>query len=150
MGAVKYSHTNLITTDWKKISKFYMDVFDCIPLGPIRKFSGKAVEDGTSVESANIEGVHLLLPGFGEEGPTLEVFQYSNVLKQKETFANTRGYTHIAFEVSSLDETCRNLVKAGGWMLGKLARQPVEGVGVCIFVYARDPDKNIIEIQSWE
>ncbi|WP_342654637.1 VOC family protein [Pseudomonas sp. F3-2] len=150
MGTVKYSHTNLITTDWKRISKFYMDVFDCVPSGPVRQLSGRTVEDGTSVSNANIEGIHLRLPGHGNSGPTLEIFQYRNVLQQNETFANSKGYTHIAFEVSDLDETCRKVVKAGGWMLGKLAHQPVEGVGVCTFVYVRDPDRNIIEIQSWE
>ena len=35
-------------------------------------------------------------------------------------------------------------------MLGKLVRQEVEGVGVCTFVYVRDPDRNIIEIQMWD
>lgn len=150
MDTVKYSHTNLITSDWKKTSKFYMDVFGCVPCGPIRQLSGKAVEDGTDVASANIEGIHLLLPGYGEDGPTLEIFQYRNMLAQPETRANSKGYTHIAFEVSNLDNTCQKVVKAGGWILGKLARQPVEGVGVCTFVYARDPERNIIEIQSWE
>lgn len=150
MGTVKYSHTNLISTDWKKISKFYMDVFGCVPCGPVRKLSGKAVEDGTSVASANIEGIHLLLPGYGEGGPTLEIFQYSDILPQTETLANTKGFTHIAFEVSDLDETCRQVIRAGGWILGKLARQPVDSIGVCTFVYVRDPDRNIIEIQSWE
>lgn len=150
MDTIKYSHTNLTTTNWRRIAQFYIEVFDCIPLGPVRHLSGRAVEGGTGVSDANIEGIHLRLPGYGENGPTLEIFQYSNVLHHKETYGNSKGFTHIAFEVLNVDDTCQKLVKAGGWMLGKLARQPVKNVGLCTFIYARDPDRNIIEIQHWE
>ncbi|MEN8641282.1 VOC family protein [Pseudomonas sichuanensis] len=150
MSKVKYSHTNLITTDWKKIAKFYIDVFGCIPVGPVRKLSGQRVADGTGLVEPEIEGIHLRLPGYEEDGPTLEVFQYHTIRDETEKFANSRGYTHIAFEVSDLDSVCAKVISAGGWLLGKLARQPVAGVGVCTFVYVRDPDRNIIEVQEWE
>ncbi|MDF9754765.1 MULTISPECIES: VOC family protein [Pseudomonas] len=150
MAKVKYSHTNLIATDWKKIAKFYIDVFGCVPVGPVRRLSGQPVADGTGLLDPEIEGVHLQLPGHPEGGPTLEVFQYSRVREAPEKFANSRGFTHIAFEVSDLDEVCDKVIRSGGWLLGKLTRQPVEGVGVCTFVYVRDPDRNIIEVQGWE
>lgn len=150
MAKVKYSHTNLIATDWKKIAKFYIDVFGCVPVGPVRRLSVQPVADGTGLLDPEIEGVHLQLPGYPEGGPTLEVFQYSRVRGESEKFANSRGFTHIAFEVSDLDEVCEKVIRSGGWLLGKLARQPVEGVGVCTFVYVRDPDRNIIEVQGWE
>lgn len=150
MAKVKYSHTNLIATDWKKIAKFYVDVFGCVPVGPVRRLSGQSVADGTGLIEPDIEGVHLRLPGYAEGGPTLEVFQYRHFQDVPEKFANSRGFTHIAFEVSDLEAVCAKVISAGGWLLGSLARQPVEGVGICTFVYVRDPDRNIIEVQCWE
>jgi len=150
MFTVKYSHTNLIATDWRRIANFYIDVFGCVPVGPERRFSGQSVADGTGLIEPEIEGIHLRLPGYGEGGPTLEVFQYRYFRDAREKFANSRGFTHIAFEVSDLEAVCAKVIAAGGWLLGKLARQLVEGVGICTFVYVRDPDRNIIEVQSWE
>jgi catechol 2,3-dioxygenase-like lactoylglutathione lyase family enzyme len=94
--------------------------------------------------------VHLRLPGYGAEGPTLEIFQYIEIKDREVSHANSKGLTHIAFEVSDLNEVCSKVIREGGWMLGKLVSQIVEGVGVCTFVYVRDPDRNIIEIQAWE
>lgn len=150
MFKIKYSHTNLIATDWRKIANFYIDVFGCVPIGPERQLSGQSVADGTGLFEPEIEGIHLRLPGYGEGGPTLEVFQYRHLRDAPEKFANSRGFTHIAFEVSDLEVVCAKVIAGGGWLLGKLARQLVEGVGVCTFVYVRDPDRNIIEVQGWE
>ncbi|KAF1312711.1 VOC family protein [Pseudomonas putida] len=150
MTKVKYSHANLIATDWKKIAKFYVDVFGCVPVGPVRRLSGQSVADGTGLIKPEIEGIHLRLPGNGEGGPTLEVFQYCHFHDEPEKFANSRGFSHIAFEVSDVEAVCAKVISSGGWLLGKLARQPVEGVGICTFIYVRDPDRNIIELQAWE
>ena len=34
-------------------------------------------------------------------------------------------------------------------ILGVLSTNRVEGVGLLTFVYARDPEGNVIELQSW-
>ncbi len=68
-------------------------------------------------------GVHLLLPWHGENPPTLEIFSYEEFVDHDPIMANFIGFTHIAFEV--------------------------EGVGMLKFTYFRDPEGNIIEIQSW-
>ena len=150
MAKLKYSHTNLVASDWKKIAKFYVDVFDCIPVGPVRRLSGQSVAEGTGLNEPEIEGIHLRLPGFEEEGPTLEIFQYRKVHEEPEKLANSRGFTHIAFEVFDLEIVCAKVISAGGSLLGKLAKQSVDGVGMCTFVYVRDPDRNIIGVQKWE
>ena len=36
----KYVHTNLIARDWKRLIRFYIDVFGCEPKGPERDMSG--------------------------------------------------------------------------------------------------------------
>mgnify|MGYP004711043221 CR=1 FL=1 len=150
MAEVKYAHTNLVTRDWKKSAKFYIEVFGCIPIGPVRRLSGQSVAKGTGLIDPEIEGIHLRLPGFEEDGPTLEVFQYAEADEQPEKVANSNGFTHIAFEVSNLEAVCAKVVSAGGSMLGTLAKQSVVPLGVCTFAYVRDPDRNIIEIQRWE
>jgi predicted enzyme related to lactoylglutathione lyase len=35
----KYVHTNLIARDWKKLVRFYKEVFGCEPKGPERDLS---------------------------------------------------------------------------------------------------------------
>ncbi len=150
MNTVKYSHINIIASNWRNLARFYTDVFGCEQVGPIRSLSGASVSGGTGVENAQLEGVHLKLPGYGPEGPTLEIFQYMENRGREITYANSKGLTHLAFEVSNMDDTCSKVIRGGGWMLGKLVSQVIDGVGVCTFVYVRDPDRNIIEIQMWD
>jgi len=149
MNKIKFSHTNLIASDWRVLAQFYIDVFKCIPVGATRHLSGQSVAEGTGLTEPEIEGVHLRLPDCGRCGPTLEIFQYRDLREESQKFANSRGFTHIAFEVDDLDALCAEVVKAGGVLLGRLASQKVEGEGICTFVYVRDPERNIIELQSW-
>ena len=62
--------------------------------------------------------------------------------------AATYGCTHVAFEVDDVDETLAKALEAGGKMLGQVTRREVPA-GVLVFVYFRDPEGNIVEIQSW-
>jgi hypothetical protein len=72
--AAKYVHTNLIAEDWRALADFYQRVFGCVPVPPERDFQGEALEAGTGIPGAHLRGVHLRLPGWGEDGPTLEIF----------------------------------------------------------------------------
>ncbi|MFV3337068.1 VOC family protein [Pseudomonas sp. NY15349] len=146
--SIKFAHANLISHDWKRLSRFYMDVFGCVVSGPVRRFSGADISKGVGLSNSNIEGVHLKLPGC-VCGPTLEIFEYDKKRVEPVKYANSSGITHLAFEVSDLEEVCASIIQCGGSMLGRLTSIPVEGLGVCTFVYVRDPDRNIIEIQSW-
>ncbi|MBS7470258.1 VOC family protein [Pseudomonas syringae] len=146
---VRFSHTNIVSADWKRLSKFYRNVFGCHQVGPVRKLSGDAVSGGTGVPDAIIEGIHLSLPDCEDSGITLEIFQYMEGVNREVAYANSRGITHLAFEVEDLVDICAKVVRNGGWMLGKVVKQNVKGVGVCEFLYVRDPERNIIEIQKW-
>ena len=74
----RFVHTNLNAQDWNKLSQFYQQVFGCIPVPPSRNHAGQWIEDATGVPGAKIRGIHLRLPGYGDNGPTLEIFQYNN------------------------------------------------------------------------
>ena len=76
--SIRYTHINIVSADWKKLVKFYQEVFGCIPIPPERDYSGTWLDRGTGVNKAHLKGMHLRLPGTGENGPTLEIFEYEN------------------------------------------------------------------------
>ena len=147
---MKYVHTNIISKDWKSLVKFYIDTFECKLVPPVRKQEGYWLSMGTGVENASLEGAHLLLPGHGEKGPTLEIYQYKHIEDQTFAPANRRGFGHIAFEVDEVEKVVNTLLKNGGSLAGEISGRLIEGVGEITFVYARDPEGNLIEIQSWK
>jgi hypothetical protein len=71
-----YAHTNLIARDWQTLAAFYEQVFGCTQAPSIRDLAGSELERGTAVPGARLKGVHLRLPGFGDAGPTLEIYTY--------------------------------------------------------------------------
>lgn len=147
---MKFAHTNIVSTNWKELVGFYVKTFDCKIAPPIRKQSGEWLEKGTGLENAKLEGAHLLLPGHGENGPTLEIYQYENIEKQDFVSPNKRGFGHIAFEVESVEIVLETLEKNGGKAFGEITKREVKGVGEITFIYARDPEGNLIELQRWE
>ena len=147
--SIKYVHTNIIAKDWKALSNFYIDVFDCKLKPPQRDQEGNWLSVGTGVENAHLMGVHLLLPGHGENGPTLEIYSYANMEDKLSPKANRMGLGHLAFEVEDIEATLNLVLAHGGKKLGELSSNSVKGVGVITFIYVCDPENNIIELQNW-
>lgn len=147
---MRYAHTSIVSHNWTALADFYVKAFDCKIIPPIRNQSGQWLERGTGVENAKLEGAHLLLPGHGASGPTLEIYQYEEIKDQSDISPNQRGFTHIAFEVESVEETLRNMEQNGGNSFGQITKKEVPGVGEITFVYTRDPEGNLIELQSWK
>ena len=145
----KYVHTNLIARDWKRLVRFYTDVFGCEPKGPERDMSGAWLEKVNAVTNAHLCGVHLRLPGYVEDGPTLEIFSYDQLIEHELPKANECGFAHIAFAVDDVDRALQAVIAAGGGVVGEIATTNVEGVGLLRVVYARDPEGNIVELQKW-
>jgi catechol 2,3-dioxygenase-like lactoylglutathione lyase family enzyme len=146
----KYKHTNIIARDWQKLAKFYEDVFGCMRVLPERHLSGEWLEKGSNVKKARLEGAHLRLPGLGENGPTLEIFQYAANAAKLPSLANREGLSHIAFEVDDVVQALEIVQQHGGRAIGAIVSHPVPGVGSLTFVYAADPEGNLIELQSWQ
>ena len=84
-----------------------------------------------------------------QQGPTLEIFTYVETLERPHPVANRAGYGHVAFEVSDVTATLESVLEHGGEPLGTIAKTEVPGVGGLEVTYARDPEGNIIELQSW-
>jgi predicted enzyme related to lactoylglutathione lyase len=146
---MKYVHTNIIAHDWKKLSKFYQKVFKCIPVPPERDLSGAWVIAFTGINNAHIQGEHLLLPGYNENGPTLEIFSY-NEMKNNEKYINTLGFAHIAFSVNDVAATLELVKENGGTSVGELVVHKYPNGKTGTFVYCKDIEGNIIELQKWE
>ena len=146
---ITYVHTNLIARDWKRLAQFYMDVFGCKPLYPERDLSGAWLDDVIGIAGAEIRGIHLRLPGYGKGGPTLEIFEYNKHTQGTgDPEINQPGFSHIAFKVENVEEIRDKILARGGSLVGALVEKEIPGVGKIKVVYARDPEKNIIEIQK--
>ncbi len=145
----RYAHTNLTAHDWEKLAAFYVEVFGCEPLEPMRDLHGDWLEKGTGVKGAHLRGRHLRLPGHGADGPTLEIFQYYPVQPQALPVANRAGFGHVAFQVDDVEEALRAVIKFGGSVHGEVVQREIEGAGELTFTYARDPEGNLIELQAW-
>jgi len=145
----KYVHTNLIARDWKKLVRFYTEVFGYETKGPERDMSGAWLDSVTSLRNAHLTGVHLRLLGYGEDGPTLEIFGYDELVDRGMPAANQCGFAHIAFAVDDVDQALEAVIAAGGGTVGRVATTQVDGVGALRVVYARDPEGNIVELQKW-
>lgn len=147
---IVYRHTNLIAQDWKRLADFYITVFGCKPVPPERNLSGEWLDLATGIDHAHIRGMHLLMPGFEAGGPTLEIFSYDdNLPGSQPPAANRVGLGHLAFAVWDVVEMVERVITHGGDKLGEVVTTEVPGVGTLLFVYALDPEGNVIELQSW-
>ena len=146
----KYAHTNLIAKDWKRLSTFYQKVFGCVPVPPERDLSGEWLDRATRLSGSHICGVHLRLPGYGDDGPTLELFQYDSMPEHPSVNPNTPGFSHIAFAVDDVPAAARAVFNHGGSAVGELTVRDVPDVGLVTFQYVADPEGNIIEVQNWK
>ncbi|RPH50701.1 MAG: VOC family protein [Desulfobacteraceae bacterium] len=147
---MRFAHTNIAAKNWKHLSDFYINVFNCRIKPPERNLSGDWLDRATGLKKARLAGVHLLLPGHGDNGPTLEIFTYEDTCESAPIMANNTGFTHIAFEVEDVDATLKTALSNGAGLLGEITEKEIKNIGLLKFVYFRDPEGNIIEIQSWK
>jgi predicted enzyme related to lactoylglutathione lyase len=150
MIKAKYKHTNIVARDWRELADFYMRIFGCSKVPPERTAVGEWVERCTGVVGAEVHGVHLRLPGYGDEGPTLEIFQYNNVQSRPDTAINRPGFAHLAFEVEDVEAARNEVTAAGGACVGEMVTVDIPDAGIITFIYMTDPEGNIIELQKWE
>ena len=146
----KYRHTNIVAKDWRKLAAFYERVLGCKPVPPERAAVGQWVERCTGVPGAEVHGVHLRLPGYGDDGPTLEIFQYNNAEQPLKTAINRPGLAHLAFEVDDVAAAKDEVLAAGGCCVGEIITTEITNAGTITLIYMTDPEGNIIELQKWE
>jgi glyoxylase I family protein len=146
---MKYVHTNLIARDWRALARFYQLIFGCIPVPPERDLQGEKLEAGTGLPGAHLRGVHLRLPGYGEDGPTLEIFTYNMLTSGGQIAVNRPGLGHLAFSVDDVTTTRRAVLQAGGQAVGDVVSTQIATGAQVTWCYVTDPEGNIVELQSW-
>ncbi|MFH1513286.1 MAG: VOC family protein [Bacillota bacterium] len=146
----RYVHTNIVASDAKKLIDVYKAALRCESIGETRDLRGAWLDSLTGLCGAHITGEHLLLPGYGEHYPTLEIFQYGRPEAEVPRAVNRPGLAHLAFAVDDVDAVLKDILNAGGSAMGELVRTAYADGRKAAFVYARDPEGNIIELQSWQ
>ena len=148
IAGARYGHTNLIADDWQALSRFYQELFGCVPVPPERDFKWPDLERGAGIPGARLRGEHLRLPGHGPDGPTLEIFSY-NILKERSGVAvNRPGFGHIAFVVDDVLAAREAVLAAGGQAVGEVVTL-TNALGTQLtWVYVTDPEGNVLELQS--
>jgi predicted enzyme related to lactoylglutathione lyase len=146
----RYAHTNIVARDSARLIAFYKEAFGCLSIGETRDLSGDWLDRLTGVAGAHIVGEHLLLPGYGDTYPTLEIFSYAPAGGARDARINAPGFAHIAFAVDDVEEALARVKALGGGQLGELVRAEYPDGRRATFVYATDPEGNIVELQSWK
>jgi predicted enzyme related to lactoylglutathione lyase len=145
----KFVHTNLVAQDWRSLVAFYQQIFGCDIVPPERDFYGEKLGAGTHLPGAHLQGVHLRLPGYGDAGPTLEIFQYEPAEGRAKTAVNRPGFGHIAFQVPDVTLAREEILKSGGKPVGEIVTLQVATGARVTWCYVTDPEGNILELQSW-
>jgi predicted enzyme related to lactoylglutathione lyase len=145
----KYVHTNLIAEDWQRLAKFYTEVFGCSFVPPERDYKGADLDAATGLTSAHLTGVHLRLPGYGDNGPTIEIYNYDQLELHPGTAVNRPGFGHVAFEVDDVRKARQEVEAYGGGAVGETVTMTTKIGTKVTWCYMTDPEGNIIELQSW-
>lgn len=146
---MRYVHTNIIAKDSEKLIAFYKEVLGCKSIGEKRDLRGEWLDKMTGIKEAHIVGEHLCLPGYDEDHPTLEIFSYAQMIIGQESKVNQCGIAHLAFEVEDVEQSLQKILQAGGGQVGELVTAEYEDGKKAKFVYAKDIEGNILELQSW-
>ena len=146
----RYSHTNIVARNPERLATFYSDVLDC-PRVAQRRLEGPWLSRAMGLPDAGLHVFHVRLPGCGEgDIPTIEIFGMDGLADAGPSVPNRAGLMHTAFVVDDVHASLDRLLAAGGAKLGEIDGTTVEGVGSVLFVYARDPEGNIVELQQFE
>ena len=147
--ATRYAHVNIIANDWRKLCEFYEQVFECEPWSSERDHHGPHIDGLTGIPGMRIQGRHLRVPGHGNNGPTIEIFTFSENEPDTPKPLNRPGYAHLAFEVDDVDAKRTQIKEFGGDDYGELVTIDIPDAGKLTLIYMTDPEGNIVELQKW-
>ena len=142
----RFVHTNVIARDWRSLASFYVRVFGCEVLPPERDYRSPELDAGTGLSDAHLTGAHLKLPG---TDVTLEVYQYDALEPRPPTVINRAGLGHLAFEVDDVKRALAEVKANGGSAVGEVVTLTTKTGRRVTWVYATDPEGNVVELQSW-
>jgi glyoxylase I family protein len=145
----RFGHVNVTSPDWRRLATFYTDVFGCEFVPPERDIWGEHLDAATGLQDAHLTGAHLRLPGYGADGPTIEIFSYDALQAYPGTHVARAGWGHIAFQVPDVQAALEAVRETGGGRLGEVITTRTADGRQVTWCYATDPDGNIVELQAW-
>lgn len=120
----------------------------CVFVPPERDYTGKALDSGTGLVNAHLQGVHLRLPGWGVMGRQLR-FTAMIPSNRDQRAVNRPGIGHMAFEVEDVYAASKEVIEQGGRAVGEIFTLTTKVGTKVTWCYMTDPEDNIIELQSW-
>ncbi len=149
IDGVRFGHVNVTAHDWRRLADFYTVVFGCELVPPERDIRGPVLDSATGLTDAHLTGAHLRLPGYGDAGPTIEIFSYDALVDHPEPRVDRPGWGHVAFQVADVQAALDAVHGAGGGRLGEVVTTQTKDGRQVTWVYATDPEGNIVELQAW-
>jgi len=146
---VRFGHVNVTSRDWRRLAAFYTEVFGCEFVPPERDIRSADLDAATGLRDAHLTGAHLRLPGHGSTGPTIEIYSYDELTEHPGPRVDRPGWGHVAFQVPDVPAALAAVAAAGGGGLGSVITTRTADGRQVTWVYATDPDGNIIELQAW-
>ena len=141
MTIVGFHHVGIVVPNLKQAERFYCEVFELEVIGRFEMDTTQQdwVSKVTGLEDAAGKAVQLK----GKNG-FLELFEFTRPTSKSDDAQDTptqRGFAHIAFQVTGIDQALKRLIEAG-WS----SHGPPHPVGKAIAIYCRDPFGNTVEL----
>jgi catechol 2,3-dioxygenase-like lactoylglutathione lyase family enzyme len=83
----------------------------------------------------------------GEARPFLEIMEYSSAKTEGARAVNSPGYGHIAVQVPDIEDVIDRILQFGGRTQGEVVNLG-SSERPCLCVYVRDPEGNLLELES--
>lgn len=133
----------MVAADIDTLASFYQEAIGCRLLAPIAEFANDALSKGIGAPGAKVRIGWLSFPGGSDGAPILELYQ---LLDWESGWAYAPGQGHLAFEVEDVGSTLEKVIASGGSRLGELVEWEAPSGNVARFIFARDPEGNVVDL----
>ncbi len=141
----RFRHVALVVRDLDRMVEFYTRLLG-LKLKRTFEIESEEFRKGIGVEDAKAKGVHLMVPDSNVE---IELIQFDQSENEETSVANMTGYRHIAFIVDDLEKSFETLKENGIEFVSEpITVTEPESVRGFQFVYFRDPEGNIVELNK--
>ena len=128
---------SIISDNWKKLSEFYQKAFGGIPTGSVRDYKNEWIANLVGIPGVHVKGQHVAVPGFKDNGPTLEIFTYNKKATQGPLGIDDLGIISTGYKTKNLGAAFKAVKEAGGSIV------TIKGK-----TFARDIDGNLIQLSA--